>query len=471
MSAPRVSRPSWRALLGRCLLNVATPAWMAVDLFIVFAGTLMGQRAFVWWHPNTSLLIDYKLWLVNLALGCSVVLAGMMFGLYERNTLWHRGRIVARGLLTILFAMVATFICVQVFMYSEISRRTAAFAIIFYLAAATGVRLLAHRAVRHVHHGLLLLGHGTATSLLLRAIQHGRVPGYRLHGVVSHAPDRHGKSIRGIPVLGGLQSLPQFVSDLHVNEIILAEGTQHLAEYQAAALACLRMGCRVTTETTFFEAAFGEVPVAHITPSWFLSADLRGQREEHATIKRVFDICCAMIGLALTLPFWPLIALIIRLQDGGPAFYSQQRIGHGGRVFTLHKFRTMSADAERNGCTWAVSNDPRVTTFGRWLRLSRLDELPQLWNILRGDMSMVGPRPERPDVVDVLSNAIPYYQERHLIKPGLTGWAQINYRYGSSIGDARRKLQYDLYYIKHISLELDLIILLRTFGTFLSGAR
>jgi lipopolysaccharide/colanic/teichoic acid biosynthesis glycosyltransferase len=166
-----------------------------------------------------------------------------------------------------------------------------------------------------------------------------------------------------------------------------------------------------------------------------------------------------------------LIAIVVRLENRGPVFYSQTRVGQGGQTFTLHKFRTMWGNAEANGMAWASQNDPRVTFVGRYLRKLRFDELPQLWNILKGDMSLVGPRPERPEFVGPLAALIPFYDERHLIKPGLTGWAQINYPYGSSIADARRKLQLDLYYIKHTSLELDLIILLRTLGTFFLGSR
>ncbi|MBU0595296.1 sugar transferase, partial [Candidatus Bipolaricaulota bacterium] len=176
-------------------------------------------------------------------------------------------------------------------------------------------------------------------------------------------------------------------------------------------------------------------------------------------------------ALLLAAPLLLGISLLILTRERGPVFYSQTRVGQGGRPFTLHKFRTMRGDAEAHGTIWAQPDDPRATTLGRWLRRSRLDELPQLWNILKGDMSIVGPRPERPEFVEPLSTLIPFYAERHLIKPGLTGWAQINYRYGSTVADARSKLQLDLYYVKHTSLELDLIILLRTFGTFFLGSR
>ncbi|OQZ05347.1 MAG: hypothetical protein B6D36_10580, partial [Planctomycetes bacterium UTPLA1] len=194
-------------------------------------------------------------------------------------------------------------------------------------------------------------------------------------------------------------------------------------------------------------------------------------RQEHSIVKRLLDFIIAGTALILALPLMLLIALATRLTSRGPVFYTQTRVGQGGRTFSLYKFRTMIPDAEAGGSTWATANDPRVTRVGRVLRCMRLDELPQLWNIIKGDMSLVGPRPERPEFVVPLSTIIPYYEERHLIKPGLTGWAQINYPYGSTIADARRKLQLDLYYMKHTSLELDLIVMLRTFGTFFLGSR
>jgi lipopolysaccharide/colanic/teichoic acid biosynthesis glycosyltransferase len=177
----------------------------------------------------------------------------------------------------------------------------------------------------------------------------------------------------------------------------------------------------------------------------------------------------AVVGFALSLPLWPIIAVCIKLADGGPVFYSQDRVGQHGRVFRLYKFRTMIVNAETGKSVWASRNDPRCTRVGRILRKARLDELPQLYNILVGDMSVVGPRPERPSIVLELSKVLPYYELRHVVKPGLTGWAQISYHYGSSIEDARRKLQFDLYYLKWMCLELDIVILFRTVGTFLRG--
>jgi lipopolysaccharide/colanic/teichoic acid biosynthesis glycosyltransferase len=167
---------------------------------------------------------------------------------------------------------------------------------------------------------------------------------------------------------------------------------------------------------------------------------------------------------------YPFLALAIKIEDGGPVFYSQDRVGKGGRIFKLYKFRTMRIDAENGQSVWARKNDPRATRVGRFVRRTRLDEFPQFFNILVGAMSVVGPRPERPDIVENLREHVPFWSERNLIKPGLTGWAQISFHYGNTIEDAKRKLQFDFYYLKHMSMELDVVILFRTLGTFLRGA-
>ena len=170
-----------------------------------------------------------------------------------------------------------------------------------------------------------------------------------------------------------------------------------------------------------------------------------------------------MVGMILTAPLWPLVMMVVKLDSAGPVFYTQRRVGKGGRVFYVIKFRTMRQDAEAaNGPQWAGLHDPRITRVGRFLRSSRLDEIPQLWCVLKGDMAFVGPRPERPEFVESLSKEIPYYGVRHMVRPGLTGWAQIRYKYGSTVQDAREKLQYDLFYIKNASIGLDLLIMFQT---------
>jgi exopolysaccharide biosynthesis polyprenyl glycosylphosphotransferase len=178
-------------------------------------------------------------------------------------------------------------------------------------------------------------------------------------------------------------------------------------------------------------------------------------------------VVISLIGLILTLPLLPLIMLAIRLDSKGPVFYTQTRVGKAGRVFKVVKFRTMRQDAEAAGPQWAGDNDPRITRIGKFLRSSRLDEIPQLWCVLRGDMAFVGPRPERPEFIELLSKQIPFYGVRHMVRPGLTGWAQVKYKYGSTVEDSREKLQYDLFYIKNASIGLDLLIMFQTVKTVL----
>ena len=190
----------------------------------------------------------------------------------------------------------------------------------------------------------------------------------------------------------------------------------------------------------------------------------------HLACKRVLDIILSLLLLACAAPVMALVAIIIKLETPGPAIFSQERVGLLGKRFTVYKFRSMRQDAERKtGPTWAKENDDRITRAGRFIRKSRLDELPQVWNVLRGDMSFIGPRPERPYFVDLLKSKIRYYDLRHYVKPGITGWAQVMYPYGASVEDAYRELQYDLYYTKNISLQLDVLILLKTIKVVLSG--
>ncbi len=474
-AAPPKARPQrlpWRSTVGRCLLNLPRAAWMLLDILLVAAGTALGDRLFVWWEDASNILAAYNIWLANGILATAVIVAGSMFGLYEPKTLWSRSRISARCLMTVTLAMLATWVIMHLFMYSSLSRRVAASGVVFFLLVASLIRLLAHRAIRDVRRGLLVIGQGPLTGAIIRSVRRGSVPGYRLVGlVVAGRENVDGRGISDIPIVGDISDIERLCHEFNVAEVVLADAATREPHFQRAALACLGMGCRVTDETTFYESTYGEVPVSHITPRWFFAADLKGQRQEHAVSKRIFDVVVATCGLIFAAPVFLLVAAAIKLGGRGSVLYSQARVGQGGRKFTLYKFRTMSGNAEVDGSTWAAPNDPRVTRVGRFLRRARLDELPQLWNILKGEMSVVGPRPERPEFVGPLASLIPFYNERHLIKPGLTGWAQINYPYGSNVADARRKLQLDLYYVKHTSLELDIIILLRTFGTFCLGGR
>jgi sugar transferase (PEP-CTERM system associated) len=231
----------------------------------------------------------------------------------------------------------------------------------------------------------------------------------------------------------------------------------------------LRMqGVKIEEATTWLEKISGKIEVENLSPSWLVFGEGFRRSTAFIMVRRVVSIIISLIGLICALPLFPFIVLAIRLDSEGPVFYTQTRVGKAGRTFKVVKFRTMRQDAEAaNGPQWADNNDPRVTRIGRFLRFSRLDEIPQLWCVLKGDMAFVGPRPERPEFIEQLSREIPYYGVRHMVRPGITGWAQVKYKYGSTVEDAREKLQYDLYYIKHVSIGLDLLIMFQTIKTVL----
>lgn len=257
-----------------------------------------------------------------------------------------------------------------------------------------------------------------------------------------------------------LNNLLELIKDKKIDTLVLCRGLNPELEqllYQSLFL-------RVTTVdiASFFEAITHRVPTSIISELWFLENLKESQKKVYNAVRQILDYCFGLLMGLICLLLLPLMAPLIYFQDRGPIFYKQKRVGRGGRVFTISKFRTMRQGAESNGAQFASPRDPRVTAFGRILRLIRLDELPQAWNILRGEMSFIGPRPERPEFVAELEAAMPFYNIRHLVKPGLTGWAQINYPYADSIQGNLIKLQYDLYYLKNRSILVDLIIVLKT---------
>ena len=229
-------------------------------------------------------------------------------------------------------------------------------------------------------------------------------------------------------------------------------------------------GVKIEEATSWLERITGRIEVDQLYPSWLIFADGFRFSIGFLLARRVFSTFIAAVGLFLSLPLLPFIILAIRLDSRGPVLYRQERVGMGGHPFYCYKFRTMRQDAEADtGATWATDDDPRITRIGKFLRTSRLDEIPQLWCVLKGDMAFVGPRPERPEFVAWLSREIPYYGVRHVVRPGITGWAQIRYKYGNTLEDAREKLQYDLFYIKNASIGLDLLIVFQTVKIVLLG--
>lgn len=271
-----------------------------------------------------------------------------------------------------------------------------------------------------------------------------------------------------------IHDLGRFVENLGVSEVVLALQERRNSLPLGDLLRIKTKGVHVNDFSSFLERETGRVDLDTVNPSWLIFSDgFSSGRMLSSAVKRVFDIVASLILLILTFPIIALFALIVKLDSKGPAFFKQKRVGLYGETFHLIKLRSMRIDAEKDGAKWAEENDPRITRVGRFIRKVRIDELPQTWSVLKGQMSFVGPRPEVPKFVDDLQEQIPFYGERHMVKPGITGWAQINYPYGASTEDSRKKLEYDLYYAKNYTPFLDLVILLQTVRVILwpEGAR
>lgn len=449
------------------LVSLPPSTWLLVDIFAISAGVYV---AFQIYPPPGGLETPHvALWQAVAIYSFAVMLASLVFGLYERDTVRTRLRIFTRLLLTAATSTIVAYAVIYILMYATVGRRISGVAMTVFLLCGTSVRWCAWWAIHKKQRGLLVVGSRSLLESFEEAQSGGLLREYNLEGYVT--VDERESEFDGDPCYCGsiAKQIPLF-RERRITDIVVSSEAAIDRRVMDWMVPCLQEGCRVTSEAIFYEKATGQILVDEITPAWFLFADLKGHCEQHATLKRVVDMFLALVGLVLIALLTPLIALAIKLDDGGRVFYGQQRVGQNGRLFRLRKFRTMRADAEKGKSVWAAPGDPRVTRVGRFLRRTRLDELPQFYNVLLGEMSLVGPRPERPDIVEALQKEIPFYAERHLVKPGITGWAQISYRYGSSVADAKRKLQFDLYYLKEMTFELDVIILFRTLGTFLRGA-
>jgi len=263
--------------------------------------------------------------------------------------------------------------------------------------------------------------------------------------------------------------LLEMATQKNIKTIITAIDPHQDSKLVQSLYQCLPLKISFNDLPSFYEKILGKVPISSIGEIWFLENLTESQKNFYEAFKRILDMLCSFIFGIASLAFYPLIALIIKIDSSGHVFYKQIRIGQDGQIFKVIKFRSMKDEAEKNGAQWADQQDHRITRVGKFIRKTRLDELPQLWNIFIGQMTFIGPRPERIEFVQRLEKEIPYYQIRHIVRPGLTGWAQVNFRYGASVKDSIEKLQYELYYIKHRSFVLDLSILLRTIKIILKG--
>jgi sugar transferase (PEP-CTERM system associated) len=315
---------------------------------------------------------------------------------------------------------------------------------------------------------LLLVGTNPASVELARELFERRHDlGVEIAGFIDPDPSRVGAAVLNPGVIGTIDDIPSLVERLNIDRVVVSL-TDARGRLPMDRLLDIRLKNGVSFDhlASVYEEYTGKIAVENLRPSWLIfSSGFRKTRASMA-VKRVFDVSLSLVGIIVSLPVMALVALAVKATSPGPVLYRQERVGLNGHIFTVLKVRTMRQDAEAaTGPVWSLKNDARVTPIGRFLRRTRLDEIPQLLNVLRGEMSFVGPRPERPSFVEQLTAQIPFYGQRHVVKPGLTGWAQVRYSYGASVEDAIEKLQYDLYYIKNLSFSLDLVIVLETIKT------
>ncbi len=317
---------------------------------------------------------------------------------------------------------------------------------------------------------VLVIGAGKAGKTLAQVYKRLNTPPFRLIGFVDDDQNKIGKVIEGFPVMGSSGDLLRIIESARISDVVVAITGEMRGGMFQAILDIQESGIEVTRMPTVYEEMIGRVPIHHLESDWIIRSFVDQARANgfYELGKRFLDILGGLLFGAFFIVVFPFIALATLIDTGRPILYTQKRQGKSGREFRIYKFRTMRQDAEADGLArLAVENDPRITRVGGFLRKTRLDELPQFINVLRGDMSLVGPRAERRELVESFQKKIPFYRARLLVKPGLTGWAQINYGYAATVEDTVAKLEYDLYYIKHRTLSMDLSILLRTVGTVL----
>lgn len=395
-----------------------------------------------------------------------------LFDLYDFIVMHDRRELVLRLVQALGLAWIALAIAFYAYPSVMLGRSISLIALPLALGLMVGWRVSIHWFLGHPDIGerILIVGSGKLAVEVAREVLYRPDAGYRIIGFVGTDSELLGKSLINPRVIGLTEQLGEIVKKEKIDRIVVAMGERR-GQLPTDRLLQLSLAGEVSIEegASFYERVTGRVSLNMMRPSWLIFSG-RGRQARLATLSRnVVHWLVALIGFLLSLPIMTVTAVFIKLESRGPIFYKQERVGKNGRVFVLTKFRSMRVDAEKSGPVWASKGDDRTTRVGRIIRKIRVDEIPQFWNILCGQMSFVGPRPERPHFVAQLAEEIPYYEQRHLIEPGLTGWAQIKYPYGASIEDARQKLQYDLFYIKNFGLILDAIIMFETIKIILFG--
>jgi exopolysaccharide biosynthesis polyprenyl glycosylphosphotransferase len=409
-----------------------------------------------------------------------ILLSGLWLTLASANDFYNLA-LTARWIRSQLRLLIITFqlliVYLLIFFFSERDALPRLF--IIYYAVASYMLIAAWRLTRPFLLGwrpsrrrVIVIGTGWEARTIIEAIREHAPQDYEIAAVVDDGqPLRTGETAVDMELVPADQDVAELAARLHASEIILAtqSGAVGGPTFQGI-MDCYEKGISLRLMPLLYEELTGRVPIEHVGGQWNVVLPIEGRSlfDPYLPLKRLMDVSLSLLGLMVFAAMLPLLALVIVLDSWGPVFYTQERVGQGGRLIRMVKLRSMKPDAEvKAGPLWAIEGDPRVTRVGKFLRRTRLDELPQLYNVLIGEMSLIGPRPERPFFVQQLQDRIPFYRTRLAVLPGLTGWAQVSYRYGSSEHDALVKLQYDLYYIRHRSILLDGLILLRTVGRVL----
>ncbi len=395
-----------------------------------------------------------------------------LFDLYDFAQMHDRRELVLRLIQALGFAWIALACLFYGVPQLMLGRGVALIAMPIALVSIVVWRGAVHWLMGHPSVGerLLIVGSGDPAIEIAREVLERRDVGYRVAGFVDNRPDLLGKSLINPRVIGLTRDLPEIIKRERIDRIVVAMGERR-GQFPTDQLLSLSLSGDVQIEecAAFYERLTGRVQLDMLRPSWLIFSGRKRHSPFRNLSRFVLHRGAALVGAIVSLPVAIVTALLIKLESRGPVFYKQERVGINGRTFQVIKFRSMRTDAEKDGPVWASTDDDRVTRVGRIIRVIRIDEIPQFWNILKGEMNFVGPRPERPHFVKQLAEEIPFYEQRHLLAPGLTGWAQIKYPYGATVEDARQKLQYDLYYIKNHGLTLDAVIIFETVKTILFG--
>jgi sugar transferase (PEP-CTERM system associated) len=407
------------------------------------------------------------------AVACFFCLAAFyLFDLYDFLVMHDRRELVLRLIQALGLAWIALALSFYMYPALRLGRGISLIALPLALGLMVAWRVSIHWVLGHPGFGerILIVGSGNLAVELAREVLNRPDAGYRIIGFVGNDAELLGKSLINPRVIGLTEQLDEIVKRENIDRIVVAMGERR-GQLPTNKLLQLSLAGEVTIEEgqSFYERVTGRVSLNMLRPSWLIFTGRGRQKRISGLTRSAVHWLVAFIGALLSLPIAIVTAILIKLESRGPIFYKQERVGKNGRTFVLTKFRSMRVDAEQDGPVWASKGDSRTTRVGRIIRKIRVDEIPQFWHILRGEMSFVGPRPERPHFVAQLAEEIPFYEQRHLIAPGLTGWAQIKYPYGASIEDARQKLQYDLFYIKNQGLVLDAIIIFETIKIILFG--